>query len=212
MKKRKIKDLTKPPKLPLVILFAIIFLFIGVLQTTQYVPAYEQLGELTICFFGIYGFILLFDFIKRIMDKIVDKRIKKLEAVESEEISEDGASDKEKKKLFNKAFSKLSKSKEKESITNEEKKEKILKEQRIATIVLEVIYEIQEEKLKSNNKRYMSIDLGINNLASCSSNVIKSFIINGKPIKSINQFKFYIVNIFQWKTLIYDKELNFIIN
>lgn len=140
MKKRKIKDLTKPPKLPLVILFAIIFLFIGVLQTTQYVPAYEQLGELTICFFGIYGFILLFDFIKRIMDKIVDKRIKKLEAVESEEISEDGASDKEKKKLFNKAFSKLSKSKEKESITNEEKKEKILKEQRIATIVLEVVY------------------------------------------------------------------------
>ena len=55
-------------------------------------------------------------------------------------------------------------------------------------IVLEVIYEIQEEKLKSNNKRYMAIDLGINNLASCSSNVIKSFIINGKPIKSINQF------------------------
>jgi uncharacterized membrane protein len=74
------------------------------------------------------------------MDKIVDKRIKKLEAVESEEISEDGASGKEKKKLFNKAFSKLSKSKEKESITNEEKKEKILKEQRIATIVLEVVY------------------------------------------------------------------------
>ena len=55
-------------------------------------------------------------------------------------------------------------------------------------IVLEVIYEIREEKLKSDNKRYMSIDLGINNLASCSSNVIKSFIINGKPIKSINHF------------------------
>jgi len=34
----------------------------------------------------------------------------------------------------------------------------------------------------------MSIDLGINNLASCSSNVSKSFIINGKPIKSINQY------------------------
>ena len=31
----------------------------------------------------------------------------------------------------------------------------------------------------------MSIDLGINginNLAACTSNVIKSFIINGKPI------------------------------
>jgi transposase len=34
----------------------------------------------------------------------------------------------------------------------------------------------------------MSIDLGIDNLASCSSNVSKSFIINGKPVKSINQY------------------------
>ena len=34
----------------------------------------------------------------------------------------------------------------------------------------------------------MSIDLGINNLATCVSNVCESFIVNGKPIKSINQF------------------------
>lgn len=34
----------------------------------------------------------------------------------------------------------------------------------------------------------MSIDLGIDNLCTCISNVTKSFIINGKPIKSINQF------------------------
>jgi len=34
----------------------------------------------------------------------------------------------------------------------------------------------------------MSIDLGLDNLASCSSNVSKSFIINGKPVKSINQY------------------------
>ena len=34
----------------------------------------------------------------------------------------------------------------------------------------------------------MSIDLGIDNLASCSSNVTNSFIINGKPVESINQF------------------------
>ena len=34
----------------------------------------------------------------------------------------------------------------------------------------------------------MSIDLGIDNLATCSSNVSKSFIINGKPVKSINQY------------------------
>ena len=55
-------------------------------------------------------------------------------------------------------------------------------------IVLEVIYEASIKELLKDNKRYMSIDLGINNLASCSSNVSKSFIINGKPIKSINQY------------------------
>ena len=55
-------------------------------------------------------------------------------------------------------------------------------------IVLEVIYETNIKELLKDNKRYMSIDLGIDNLASCSSNVTKSFIINGKPVKSINQY------------------------
>ena len=55
-------------------------------------------------------------------------------------------------------------------------------------IVLEVIYDATIKELLKDNKRYMSIDLGIDNLASCSSNVTKSFIINGKPVKSINQF------------------------
>ena len=54
--------------------------------------------------------------------------------------------------------------------------------------VIEVIYEASIKELLKDNKRYMSIDLGIDNLASCSSNVSKSFIINGKPVKSINQF------------------------
>lgn len=30
--------------------------------------------------------------------------------------------------------------------------------------------------------------MGVNNLAACTSNVINSFIINGRPIKSINQY------------------------
>ena len=55
-------------------------------------------------------------------------------------------------------------------------------------IILEVVYEASIKELLKDNKRYMSIDLGIDNLASCSSNVTKSFIINGKPIKSINQY------------------------
>lgn len=55
-------------------------------------------------------------------------------------------------------------------------------------IIQEVIYDADIVKQKKDNNRYMSIDIGINNLASCSSNVIKSFIINGRPIKSINQY------------------------
>ena len=54
--------------------------------------------------------------------------------------------------------------------------------------VLEVIYEAKEKDIKPDNNRYLSIDMGVNNLAACSSNVINSFIINGRPIKSINQY------------------------
>lgn len=46
----------------------------------------------------------------------------------------------------------------------------------------------KKKNIKSDNHKYMSIDLGIDNLCTCTSNVTKSFIINGKPIKSINQF------------------------
>lgn len=54
-------------------------------------------------------------------------------------------------------------------------------------IVFEVVYEVKEEPIKQSNERYLSIDLGLNNLATISSNVIKPQIINGKPLKSINQ-------------------------
>jgi len=55
-------------------------------------------------------------------------------------------------------------------------------------IVVEVIYNIEDVDLKENNLRYCSIDLGVNNLATIGSNVLKPIIINGKPLKSINQF------------------------
>ena len=51
-----------------------------------------------------------------------------------------------------------------------------------------IIYTIPDPKPKEDNKRYASIDLGVNNFAIVSRNVIKSFIVNGRPIKSINQF------------------------
>lgn len=66
----------------------------------------------------------------------------------------------------------------------------------------EIVYEKeikQNENLKFENK--MSIDLGINNLATMYSNVDgKSFIMNGKPLKSINQF--YNKNLAKLKSLV----------
>ena len=55
-------------------------------------------------------------------------------------------------------------------------------------IVLEVLYEVEEPALLEDNGRYAAIDLGIDNLCSVSSNCCNSFIINGKPVKSINQY------------------------
>ena len=54
--------------------------------------------------------------------------------------------------------------------------------------VVEVVYKIEEKENKIDNKRYASVDLGVNNLMTVSSNVTKPFIINGKPLKSINQY------------------------
>lgn len=54
--------------------------------------------------------------------------------------------------------------------------------------VIEVVYKVDDVKPKIDNKRYASIDLGLNNLATVGSNVVKPFIINGKPLKSINQY------------------------
>jgi len=55
-------------------------------------------------------------------------------------------------------------------------------------IVVEIRYNVEEPTLKPDNRRYASIDLGINNLAAITSNVFKPIIINGKPLKSINQY------------------------
>ena len=54
--------------------------------------------------------------------------------------------------------------------------------------VIEIVYESDCVDLKEDNNRYCSIDLGLNNLATVTSNAIKPIIINGKPLKSINQY------------------------
>lgn len=55
--------------------------------------------------------------------------------------------------------------------------------------VVEVIYEKKEQDLNLDKNNVLSIDLGLNNLCTCISNVgIRSFIVNGKIIKSFNQW------------------------
>ena len=54
--------------------------------------------------------------------------------------------------------------------------------------VVEIIYEKSEVLEKKFNSIVMGLDMGVNNLVSCSINTGYTFIINGKPIKSINQF------------------------
>ena len=70
--------------------------------------------------------------------------------------------------------------------------EKLLKQCRIVPksgcYVIEFIYSVnKKEYIENNNKA--SIDLGINNLAVLTNNLeLNPIIINGKPLKSINQY------------------------
>ena len=52
-------------------------------------------------------------------------------------------------------------------------------------IVVEIIY-IKECEAKQDNNRYASIDLGLDNLCTLTSNATQSIIVNGKSLKSIN--------------------------
>ena len=54
-------------------------------------------------------------------------------------------------------------------------------------ITVEIGYE-KKEVDHIDSGRYASIDIGINNLATITSNIFQPFILNGKPIKSINQY------------------------
>lgn len=54
--------------------------------------------------------------------------------------------------------------------------------------IIEVVYDLEVIDKKYNNDRYMGIDIGVDNLVAISSNVIKPILINGKGLKSINQF------------------------
>ena len=61
---------------------------------------------------------------------------------------------------------------------------------RLDYIVVEVVYTVKELPLKADNERYASVDLGIDNLATLSSNVdgLQPLIISGKKVKSTNHY------------------------
>lgn len=60
---------------------------------------------------------------------------------------------------------------------------------RTTCFIVEVVYEIDKIETPKVNNSFLSIDLGLNNfVTSIDNQSIKPFIINGKAIKSINQF------------------------
>ena len=79
-----------------------------------------------------------------------------------------------------------------ESIKTNVKKDE-LKQVRIipqaTCYVVEVVYERKEADLGLDKDNFLSIDLGLNNLCSCISNVgLIPFIVNGRIMKSFNQW------------------------
>ena len=65
---------------------------------------------------------------------------------------------------------------------------KIKAENRVVRV--QIIYKVDDVIKQEDNKRYYSVDLGVNNLITVVSNVdgITPFIVNGRPLKAINQY------------------------
>lgn len=53
---------------------------------------------------------------------------------------------------------------------------------------VQYIYEVQEQQRDLDKNNALAIDFGVNNLATCVTNQGRSFIIDGKKLKSINQW------------------------
>ena len=61
---------------------------------------------------------------------------------------------------------------------------------KVDSYVIEVVYEKDINNLNLDKNNIAGIDIGLNNLASVTSNIneLKPLLINGKPLKSINQY------------------------
>ena len=57
------------------------------------------------------------------------------------------------------------------------------------SIVINIIYQVADTEMKADNSRYMGIDMGVDNLMTVVSNTeMQPFIVNGRPLKSVNQY------------------------
>ncbi len=65
---------------------------------------------------------------------------------------------------------------------------RIIPRQNAKYFELSLIYTIKKEQKEVNSKEYLSIDIGVNNFASCVSTIGSPFIIDGRKIKSHNQW------------------------
>ena len=78
---------------------------------------------------------------------------------------------------------------------------------------IEFVYEVEEKKPKFNKRRVLSVDLGVDNFATCLDNKSgRSFILDGKEMKSINRFfnktKGYLQSILDHQGKKWSKRLN----
>lgn len=73
--------------------------------------------------------------------------------------------------------------------TKQEKVQQVQITPTVGGICVNVIYNKEIEEREADTERVLGIDLGLNNLATCVTNVdAPSFLINGRPLKSTNQF------------------------
>lgn len=76
-----------------------------------------------------------------------------------------------------------------ERLTNKEVKEiRILPKHGCKFFEIEFVYVQEEENLNLNNDNALAIDFGLENLATCVTNTGASFIVDGRKLKSINQW------------------------
>ena len=65
---------------------------------------------------------------------------------------------------------------------------RIMPKQHSRYFEIQYIYEVEEVQRELNKNNALGIDLGINNLCTCVTNAGASFIIDGRKLKSINQY------------------------